>query len=283
MGVCWLRTSATRTLYWTAQRGCCAMAATTRSGTPGFARTFRIWLSVRNALASASLMAWGWPSARSAPTTRAGPRRARVSFWPMGSCGTRVIINSSATRRISAGVDGSRLRRTRSNKYSWRSRDIAKRRGGRGWGAKRRGTPSLAVHFPFLAMTARTFAERSRRSSIWEMCGSSMWGFSSRARRVSSSDSWINDCRSSLGAERAHCARAESPSGMSLSLPQANCHFGRGFGGFHLQRDYVGVRRELVQPRIDRGVEEFAAPVGAAGFGDGNFAVLRGEFSDDAV
>src|SRR5580693_1025695 len=283
MGVCWLRTSATRTLYWTAQRGCCAIVATTRSGTPGFAKTFRTWLSVRKALASASLMACGWPSARSAPTTRAGPRRARLNFWPMGSCGTRVIINSSATRRISAGVEGSRLRRTRSNKYNWRSRAIAKRRGVRGWRARRRRTPSLAVHFPFSAIAVRTFAGRSRRSSIWEMCGSSTRGFSRSARRVSSSDSWISDCRSSLGADRACAVRAESSSGMCLALSKIDRHFGRSFGGFHLQRHDVGVRREFVQAGVNRGIEEFAAPVGATGFGDGYFAVLHREFSDDAV
>ena len=58
--------------------------ATTRSGTPAFANTFSTWLSVRNAFASASLTACGCPSARIAPATRAGPRRASVSFSPTG-------------------------------------------------------------------------------------------------------------------------------------------------------------------------------------------------------
>src|SRR5277367_4199501 len=160
---------------------------------------------------------------------------------------------------------------------------MAKRRGVCGWRARRRRTPSLAVHFPFSAMAVRTLAERSRRSSIWEMCGSSSSGFSSRARRVSSSGSWINEVNSSWGADRARCARAESSSGMSLALPQTNRHFRRGLGGLHLQRDNAGVRREFVQAGVNRGVEEFAAADGAAGFGDGNFAVLQGEFADDAV
>src|SRR5271156_5700868 len=201
----------------------------------------------------------------------------------MGSCGTRVIINSSATRRISAGVEGSRLRRTRSNKYNWRSSAMAKRRGVRGWRARRRRTPSLAVHFPFPAMAVRTFAERSSRSSIWEICGSSSSVFSSRARRVSSSGSWISVCKSSLGADRARFARAESSSGMSLALPWTNRHFRRGLGGLHLQRNDAGERRKFMQAGVNRGVEEFAATDGAAGLGDGHFPVLKGEFADDAV
>jgi hypothetical protein len=36
--------------------------------------------------------------------------------WPTGRCGTRETIISSATRLISAGAEGSRLRRTKSNK-----------------------------------------------------------------------------------------------------------------------------------------------------------------------
>src|SRR5271154_6956986 len=160
---------------------------------------------------------------------------------------------------------------------------MAKRRGVRGWRARRRRTPSLAVHFPFSAMAGRTFAERSSRSSIWEMCGSSSNGFSSRARRVSSSGSWIIACKSSLGADRARCACAESSSGMSLALPQTNRHFRRGLGGLHLQCDDAGVRRKFMQAGVNCGVEEFAAADGAAGLGDGNTAVLQGEFSDDAV
>ena len=38
-----------------------------------------------------------------------------------------------------------------------------------------------------------------------------------------------------------------------------------------------------MQARVNRRVEEFAAPDGAAGFGDRDLAVLHGEFSDDAV
>src|SRR5271170_5985041 len=38
-----------------------------------------------------------------------------------------------------------------------------------------------------------------------------------------------------------------------------------------------------MQAGVNCGVEEFAAADGAAGFGDGNFAVLQGEFADDAV
>src|ERR1700733_2859574 len=131
-------------------------------------------------------------------------------------------------------------------------------------------------------MAVRTVADRSRRSSIWEMCGSSSRGFSSRARRVSSSGSWINACRSSLGAECAYRARAESSSGMCLALPQTNRHFCRGFRGLHLQRNDACVRRQVMQARVNRGVEKFAAPVGAAGLGDGNFAVLHSQFFDDA-
>src|ERR1700677_2564245 len=131
-------------------------------------------------------------------------------------------------------------------------------------------------------MALRTVADKSRRSSIWETCGSSRSGFSSRARRGSSSGSWINTCRSSLGAERACCTRAESSSVMCLALPQTNRHFCRSFRAFHLQRNDARVRREVMQARVNRGVEEFATPVRAAGLGDGNFAVLQSEFFDDA-
>ena len=48
--------------------------------TPGFARTFSIWLSVRKAFASASLIACGWPSASSAPTTRDGAAARQSQF-----------------------------------------------------------------------------------------------------------------------------------------------------------------------------------------------------------
>jgi hypothetical protein len=70
---------------------------------------------------------------------------------------------------------------------------------------------------------------------------------------------------------------------MCLALAKIDRHFGCSFGGFHLQRNDVGVRREFVQAGVNGGIEEFAAPVGATGFGDGNFAVLHREFSDDAV
>src|ERR1700685_2983219 len=131
-------------------------------------------------------------------------------------------------------------------------------------------------------MGVRTVGDRSRRPGIWG-CGGSWWrGFSSRARRIASSGSWINASRSSLAAEFACCARAESSSGMCLALPQTNRHFCSGFSGFHLQRNDACARREVMQARVNRGVEEFAAPVRAAGLGDGNFAVLQSEFFDDA-
>ena len=50
-----------------------------------------------------------------------------------------------------------------------------------------------------------------------------------------------------------------------------------------MQRNDARVRREFVQASVNRGVEELTAADGAAGLGDGNFAVLQGEFSDDAV
>ena len=50
-----------------------------------------------------------------------------------------------------------------------------------------------------------------------------------------------------------------------------------------MQRDDAGLRCEFMQARVNRGVEEFAASVGATCLGDGNFAVLDGELSDDAL
>ena len=38
---------------------------------------------------------------------------------------------------------------------------------------------------------------------------------------------------------------------MSLALPEINRHFRGSLGGFHLQRDDAGMRREVVQARVD--------------------------------
>src|ERR1700685_3816915 len=103
-----------------------------------------------------------------------------------------------------------------------------------------------------------------------------MLGFSSSAIKVSAAASWISSSKSSPDADRARgkLAAASSP-GMCLSFPQANRHSRGSLGGFHVQRDQRGARRNSRKPGFNRSVEKFAASDRAATFCNGHFAILH--------
>jgi hypothetical protein len=158
-------------------------------------------------------MAREFPSASSAPAIRAGPRRARVNFSPMERRGTRARTSSSAARRTSAGADGIKLKRTRSNRKSRRSIASAIRFGVRGCRASARRTLARAANLPSSAIALTTFAVRSKRARSEVTCGSSRFGLSRSARRSSSRASCTSRPSSWLLAERARTAASVGESG----------------------------------------------------------------------
>src|SRR5271155_91357 len=106
-----------------------------------------------------------------------------------------------------------------------------------------------------------------------------MFGFSSRASRVSASASWISRSRTSPEADRARCKRAAAPSsGMGLSFRQANRHSRRGLGWLHMQRDQTSAWRNSVQRGFDRAVKKSAPSDRSATFRDRHFAILHIKF-----